>query len=86
MAISWVTRGAQIGRWSGGLHEGAAKHSWSLINQMKYQHVVSELHGEQPKVEGLKCAGFIHWISQRSGREQSSLPRTPKQAFNESGS
>lgn len=65
---------------SGGLDESAVEHSWSLINQMKYQHVDNELHGEQPKGEGLKCVGFIHRISQNS------LPRTPKQAektFNE---
>lgn len=66
MAIPWVTRGARIGRLSGGLDESAVKHSWSLINQMKYQHVDNELHGEQPKVEGLKCAGFIHRISQNN--------------------
>lgn len=51
---------------SGGLDESAVEHSWSLINQMKYQHVDNELHGEQPKGEGLKCVGFIHRISQNN--------------------
>lgn len=58
---------------SGDLHRSAVKHSWSPVNQKKYQHADIELQGEQLGLGGLKCAEFDSYISENIGREQFSL-------------